>query len=198
MFLPSSEHKKMLWKNGAGFTREIDRWPKSGDDFDWRLSLAKVDPPGGPFSIFPQIDRTICVVNKQSLTLTLNDSSKREIKLDQNSAPYSFAGETPIECRIVGSALNDFNVMTRRTKFQHQVERIRLDFGQRKSVSTFTETNEIFFLVLGRGRIKINEEIHLEQDDAFRLDQTFKNFEIFSLDDDTEFFFVRIKPITTL
>ena len=50
----------MPWKNGGGETAEIAVSPPGAalDDFDWRLSMARVETDG-PFSAFPGIDRTL-------------------------------------------------------------------------------------------------------------------------------------------
>jgi environmental stress-induced protein Ves len=47
----------MPWKNGGGETTEIAVFPDGAglSDFDWRVSMARVDGDG-PFSSFPGIE----------------------------------------------------------------------------------------------------------------------------------------------
>jgi environmental stress-induced protein Ves len=61
--LRASTHKAMPWKNGGGETAEIAVFPEgaSMQDFGWRVSMAKVTE-NGPFSLFPDIDRTLSIL----------------------------------------------------------------------------------------------------------------------------------------
>ena len=58
-----ADYRHMPWKNGGGVTIEIAVSPSGSslDTFDWRVSMATVIEPG-PFSSFPGIDRTLCVL----------------------------------------------------------------------------------------------------------------------------------------
>ncbi len=41
--LSSADYKRMLWKNGAGYTIELARSEESSlESFDWRISMADV------------------------------------------------------------------------------------------------------------------------------------------------------------
>jgi uncharacterized protein len=53
--------RRMPWMNGGGTTTEILRRPETGQDFDWRVSVADVTEDG-PFSIFPGCIRHITVI----------------------------------------------------------------------------------------------------------------------------------------
>ncbi|CAF1009393.1 unnamed protein product [Rotaria sordida] len=196
MLLRANEHKQMVWKNGGGITSEIARVPNNEhEDFDWRLSIAQVKPPGGPFSIFPGIDRTLCVMSQHELYLMLNNNSDDMIYLNQDSLPYSFPGELSITCQLHSETLTDFNVMTRRTKFRHDVERVKMTAKQEKTINVLDNTNEIVFIVVGQGQVVTNNGIQMIKHDALRIDQHPLNIQISAATDDTQLYIVRLKPI---
>ncbi len=109
----------MPWKNGAGTTRELLKFPASAtiDTFDWRISLAAV-ATSGPFSLFPDIDRTMIVTDGQGIELD-------GIVLRRTDDPFAFPGEFPYRASLIDGPIADLNVMTRRTRFSHLVRRHR-------------------------------------------------------------------------
>src|SRR5690606_4394683 len=40
--IAANEYRRVRWRNGLGWTREIARMPH-GDAFDWRLSIAEIE-----------------------------------------------------------------------------------------------------------------------------------------------------------
>ena len=113
------------WKNGGGSTREYAVHPPEAGTgrFFWRLSRARVDRHGA-FSVFPGVDRTLTVVDGDTVDLLFPD---RRVRLDQTTPPYRFRGEVPIDCRIPGAPIEDLNVMTLRTNWRHEVRRQTVD-----------------------------------------------------------------------
>ncbi len=111
------------WKNGGGSTTEIAAEPagSSLDDFDWRISMARV-AADGPFSEFPGIDRTLAVINGKGLILTTGGNAP--IRLERGSEPIGFAGDIPTSARLTAGEITDLNVMTRRSRFSHRLRRI--------------------------------------------------------------------------
>ena len=109
------------WKNGGGVTRQIAVFPATAgfDDFDWRISTARIDSAGA-FSHFAGIDRTLAVTGG---ILDFCQSGQAPVRLTAESPAVSFAGDAPIEAQPVGGAVTDFNVMTRRGRFTHAVSR---------------------------------------------------------------------------
>jgi environmental stress-induced protein Ves len=107
------------WKNGGGTTREVLKFPPDStiDTFDWRISLASVATPG-PFSLFPQIDRTLLVTDGAGIEL-------ESFALTPSDEPFSFPGEHPYHATLIDGPIADFNVMTRRTRYAHSVRRYR-------------------------------------------------------------------------
>ena len=65
----------MRWKNGKGSTREIATHPEGAslESFLWRVSMAQVNAPG-PFSVFQDCDRILCVVRGGPLHLSIADA----------------------------------------------------------------------------------------------------------------------------
>jgi environmental stress-induced protein Ves len=111
------------WKNGGGSTTEIAIGPAGAslEDFDWRISMARV-AADGPFSDFPGIDRTLAVIKGGGMVLTIGDRPRAT--LSRGSDPVSFSGDTPTSARLTAGEITDLNVMTRRGRFGHRVERI--------------------------------------------------------------------------
>lgn len=120
----ASECRTTAWKNGGGATTEIAVTPPGAslDDFDWRVSMARV-ASDGPFSEFAGIDRTLAVLEGNGLSLTVGDATP--VVVDRNSEPIHFPGDTPTSARLLAGEIIDLNVMTRRGRFEHRLHRIR-------------------------------------------------------------------------
>lgn len=112
------------WKNGGGSTTEIAVEPSGAslDNFDWRISMARV-ASDGPFSEFAGIDRTLAVVSGSGLSLTIG--SDAPVLLGRGSDPIRFAGDVPVSARLSGDEITDINVMTRRGRFGHRLRRLQ-------------------------------------------------------------------------
>jgi len=128
------EHRQMPWKNGLGITREVISRPASdgSDGFDWRISLATVGA-SGPFSIFPEIDRTIAVLQGDGMQLTVD--GKREVRLLVASPPFAFSGDAEVQADCLGGETLDLNVMSRRGRVVHRMTKIGVSAAQTLSVS---------------------------------------------------------------
>ena len=120
--LRASDHRVMPWKNGGGSTTEIAVFPiDSGlDAFDWRVSMATV-AADGPFSTFPNIDRTLSVLSGDGIVLEIE--GREAAHLTRQSAPLSFPGDAPTIGRLMGGPIVDLNVMSRRGRVAHHVVR---------------------------------------------------------------------------
>jgi len=108
------------WKNGGGVTREIATGPSPDPDaaWGWRVSLAEV-AQDGPFSIFPDTDRVISVIDGAGMDLVRPDGSI--LPLDPLQ-PVRFAGEEPLFGRLRHGAVRDLNAMVRRGLFSAEME----------------------------------------------------------------------------
>ncbi len=111
----------MPWKNGGGSTVELLTWPPGAtlSDFDFRISVATV-AQDGPFSVFPDIDRTLALVDGAGLTLHL--AGEPAIAIDDANPYASFPGETSIHATVNHGTTMDFNVMTHRARCSHTFE----------------------------------------------------------------------------
>jgi environmental stress-induced protein Ves len=112
----------MPWKNGKGETVEIAVFPPgaSMDAFEWRISMASVANDGA-FSLFPEIDRTLSILSGHGMSLTIDGAEP--VLLTMESDPLRFAADVPVDATLVDGAITDLNVMTRRGRFAHSVER---------------------------------------------------------------------------
>ncbi|MGE8362232.1 HutD/Ves family protein [Pseudomonas sp.] len=111
----------MPWKNGGGDTRELAIEPAGAalDEFEWRISSARVTAPGG-FSSFPGIDRSLVLLDGDGLGLVAGDGPAFILATD--SQPWRFAGEEPVHAEPLNGPVTDFNVMTRRDTWRHELE----------------------------------------------------------------------------
>jgi environmental stress-induced protein Ves len=111
----------MPWKNGGGSTVELITSPQGAtiNDFEFRISVATVSQDG-PFSIFPNIDRTLALVDGDGLTLHL--AGEPAIAIDDVTPYASFPGETSIHATVNNGTTMDFNVMTNRGRCSHTFE----------------------------------------------------------------------------
>lgn len=112
------------WKNGGGCTTQIAAMPAGAgfDQFDWRVSLATISA-SGPFSTFPGIDRTLALVEGDGVLLDLDGA---RFMLSDSDPQVSFAGEAAVHATVAGGPTTDFNVMTRRARCRHRLERLPL------------------------------------------------------------------------
>jgi hypothetical protein len=111
------------WKNGGGVTREVMVFPRgaSFENFGWRVSIATVER-GGPFSVFPGIDRTIALFEGR---MSLAIAGREVVTLSRESEPLAFAGDLATQAALIGGPVTDLNVMTRRGQFTARMTRRR-------------------------------------------------------------------------
>lgn len=116
--LRSDAYRVVPWKNGGGITRVI------AETDGYRLSIATIERDG-PFSDFSGWDRTIVPIEGNGIELEFD--GERVVRLDRLYEPLEFRGESQTACRLIDGPVRDFNVMTRRDRFAHDVEVVRLD-----------------------------------------------------------------------
>ena len=138
--LPAQRRTAVRWKNGGGVTREIAAFPpRAGlSDFDWRVSTAQIRS-GGPFSVFPNIERILCVLEGE---LTLCVQGHPAVRLSQHSVPFAFAGDAPAQAEPHGGMVVDLNVMARRGRYIAAVKRVSAN----TSLNLDADTTLIFAL----------------------------------------------------
>jgi uncharacterized protein len=144
--LRAAQHVAMPWKNGGGETREIAVHPRGAslEDFGWRISMASVRGDG-PFSLFPGVERTLCILEGDGLELAIAEAPP--VILTTASAPLPFACDIPCCARLIGGPVLDLNVMTRRGQFRHHVEMLH--------ISGAREINAPLALFCGSGAVTV-------------------------------------------
>ncbi|TDH39324.1 HutD family protein [Pseudohoeflea suaedae] len=107
------ERRFTPWKNGGGETAEILCEPAGAgfDDFDWRISTAKVSR-SGPFSRFPGVDRVLTVIEGGAMRLRFEDGRTTEAR--PGSGPHRFPGDLGCDAELLADELLDLNLMVRR------------------------------------------------------------------------------------
>jgi environmental stress-induced protein Ves len=159
--LRAADRVAVPWKNGGGVTREVAIWPKesSFDNFDWRISIAEVRS-SGPFSVFDNIDRTMCILHGR-LTLAFGE---RVMALDTNSAPFAFPGDVACSGTPLDGDVMDLNVMTRRGRCLAHVEGL-------PALSHFVDANRTLIVASAPSMVAAGAEpISLEALDALLIE----------------------------
>jgi len=163
--LKAQDHRRMPWKNGGGVTVEIAIHPinASVDNFDWRISTAIV-ANDGPFSTFPDIDRTLSVLEGDGIVLNVEGA---ETTLTPETAPFAFMADASSGARLIKGPITDLNVMTRRLSFAHQVDRI---ITNDLAIVEAERGTVLVFCAEGNFELKIDSRIaHLDQHDCLIL-----------------------------
>ena len=103
------------WKNGGGLTREISVGPPGAglEDFDWRLTLADIQPGEFAFSRFPGIDRHTLVLGA-GLSLGPAGSPRSAWRAVAPLSALRLDGEDALQALLVGAPIQAFNLMLRR------------------------------------------------------------------------------------
>lgn len=110
-----TDYKKMLWKNGKGFTLEIargtvadiDNLGENLDDFSWRISMADV-ATSGAFSNFSGKLRILSVLSGVGITLKIDDEPM--VTLYQQDTVH-FDGASQVDSELLDGAIRDLNVI---------------------------------------------------------------------------------------
>ena len=111
--LRAGNYRRMKWRNGGGETAEVALFPENAgpDDFDWRVSMARVES-AGPFSLFPGVDRTLSILEGEGVVLDIE--GRLPVRLTGVSEPYGFPADVAVHAGLVAGPVTDLNVMTRR------------------------------------------------------------------------------------
>ncbi|MBZ9871755.1 HutD family protein [Mesorhizobium sp. BR1-1-9] len=188
--LRAAGYKSMPWKNGGGVTTEIAVSPADAglDAFDWRVSMARVES-GGPFSSFAGIDRTLSVLEGEGIVLDV--AAQPPARLTAASAPFSFPADRPTGAELIAGPITDLNVMTRRGRMRHSVERLVIS----APAEIGTESRATLVLCLG-GEVVVSaaEPVRLGHLDALLTASATTGLRIQPIDD-TTVFVVRIDCI---
>ena len=98
------------WRNGAGVTHELVRWPEA-DPFAIRISVADVTAPA-PFSTFPGYTRWLYLLDGGPVTLAIDGD---DTVLAAAGDGVVFAGDASVAATAVARPSRDLNVMVSTT-----------------------------------------------------------------------------------
>ncbi|MDP2008522.1 MAG: HutD family protein [Rubrivivax sp.] len=110
----------MPWKNGGGMTRELLRWPASGE-WQLRVSVAEI-VRSGPFSAYPGVARWFCVLQGPGVMLQM-DADAQGLSLTPDSPPLHFDGALAPVCTLLGGPTLDLNLMARQDSGRAELTR---------------------------------------------------------------------------
>lgn len=103
-------YRTMPWRNGRGFTLEIDREPATGKDFAWRLSLADIERDD-EFSRYPGYRRALVLVSGDRLQLRFGGHGN--CVLDPKRRGTRFQGEWETRCAVPDGRCTDLSLIVR-------------------------------------------------------------------------------------
>ena len=128
------------WRNGAGTTHELVRWP-GAEPFAVRISVADLTAPA-PFSSFPGYQRWLVLLDGGPVTLALAGAP---VVLAVPGDHVTFTGETEVAATAVVGASRDLNFMVR-TGLAAGVEVVRgpsTEVVEGAAVAVFTIAGEV-------------------------------------------------------
>ena len=115
----SDQFRTSRWKNGGGLTHEIEK-EEDSLGLVWRLSVAEV-ASDGPFSSFPGLTRILTVIDGAGLDLVHADGTINALPL----TPVRFSGALPVEGRLIGEKILNFNAIFDEAKVRISVAVLR-------------------------------------------------------------------------
>ncbi len=142
----ADEHITLPWKNGGGTATAIVESPAGAgfDAFDWRISGAHVGQ-NGPFSLFPDVNRTMFILSGNELCL--HGLMPDPVRLTVTSAPFEFPGDVPVSATLTDGPVDDLNIMVDRRHFQRVARRLAAGSGERIEprgvLLVYSETGEV-------------------------------------------------------
>lgn len=118
--IPKQSFKNIPWKNGEGVTLEL-AINDDGHlaDFEWRLSIAKVDKDG-EFSDFSGYTRNLVLISGKGVILSHNEN-----QIDRLNSQLDFSifdGGNKTIATLVSGPITNFNLMTKTKNFVSSVE----------------------------------------------------------------------------
>jgi len=165
LIIRAADCRRMPWKNGGGETVEVVISPEGAglDDFDWRLSMARVESDG-PFSIFPGVDRTLAILEGEGIILRVE--SFIPVGLTGRSDPLPFPADVPTRAKLIAGPVTDLNMMTRRGRVVHSLRGLTVN-GTSEIASKAREL--LLFCRSGDVRVDAGENLILGPHDTLHV-----------------------------
>ena len=111
LHLPANGYRRLRWRNGLGWTREIHAAALAGgEDWDWRLSIAEIEADA-PYSAFPGVQREQVLLAGEGMALDFGEG--RERLLAPPHGRQRFSGEEAVRARLSAGRVEVFNLMWR-------------------------------------------------------------------------------------
>lgn len=113
--LPACGYRRLRWRNGLGWTREIhaaaaDPGRGRDDDWDWRLSIAEIEADA-PYSSFPGVEREQVLLSGEGLALGFEGGPERLLLPPHGR--QRFDGRAAVQARLRAGRVEVFNLMWR-------------------------------------------------------------------------------------
>lgn len=123
--LPANGNRRLRWRNGLGWTREIHAAAEPGlDAWDWRLSIAEIEADGA-YSVFPGVEREQVLLSGEGLALDFGEDGQagegRERILAPPHGRLRFSGAAPVAARLQAGRVEVFNLMWQPTRVAAQL-----------------------------------------------------------------------------
>jgi|TARA_X000001388_G_C2234513_1_gene124694 environmental stress-induced protein Ves len=159
-----SQFRPQKWKNGRGTTLELfnakaDSWT---DLASGRITIAEISSDG-PFSVFPNTDRTTTLIEGQGLTLHIGE--EKAVSLQESFDSFSYPGGKDIKAFLQSDKVRVLNVFTDSTLYAHNVDILNGEDNSR----LITGGHNIFFFALSGSPIISGPNSFETQLDEFSL-----------------------------
>ncbi len=123
LVLKASSYREGRWRNGLGVSWDIASM--GGDDFAWRLALARLDADV-PFSSYPGIDRVFTIIAGDGVILDVEGQDQIDAR---PLRPVQFPGGRATSCRLVAGPCRALNLFVKRQAYSSDVSVTRHDKG---------------------------------------------------------------------
>ena len=120
--IPAQDYRRVRWRNGLGWTREVMQWPEDGD-WDWRASVAEIEADAA-FSSFAGIERSLVLLQGEGLALHAEGHTHAGGAVPSVSAvdpPHGrcdFDGDRAVRAVLHAGPVHVFNLMWRRGRLE--------------------------------------------------------------------------------
>lgn len=117
--LPACGYRRLRWRNGQGWTREIHAETAAGADaWDWRLSIAEIEADGA-YSIFEGVEREQVLLAGEGLALEAGHGPGRLLLPPHGR--QRFDGAEAVRARLCDGRVEVFNLMWRPARVSAQL-----------------------------------------------------------------------------